>query len=83
MHTFFAPASLAVYGLSSKAQNTPRIIVETCLRWGFQGRLFGVMPGELDALGSFGAKLVSVFSDPTRPGRSRLRQPVPRRSPLR
>ena len=38
-----------------------------------EGRLFGVMPGELDALGSFGAKLVSVFSDPTRPGRSRHR----------
>jgi acetate---CoA ligase (ADP-forming) len=44
MDTFFAPASLAVYGLSSKAHNTPRIIVENCLRWGFRGRLFGVNP---------------------------------------
>jgi len=44
MDTFFAPASLAVYGLSSKAHNTSRIIVENCLRWGFRGCLFGVNP---------------------------------------
>lgn len=44
MDPFFAPASLAVYGLSSKVHNTPRIIVENCLRWGFRGRLFGVNP---------------------------------------
>ncbi len=44
MDPFFAPASLAVYGLSSKVHNTPRIIVENCLRWGFRGRLFGINP---------------------------------------
>ena len=33
--------------------------------------MFGTMPGELAALSTFGAKLVSVFSDPARPGRSR------------
>lgn len=44
MDRFFAPASLAVYGLSSKAANTPRIIVDNCLRWGFRGRLFGINP---------------------------------------
>jgi acetate---CoA ligase (ADP-forming) len=44
MDRFFAPASLAVYGLSSKAGNTPRIIVDNCLRWGFRGRLFGINP---------------------------------------
>ena len=44
MDQFFAPRSLAVYGLSSKAANTPRIIVENCLRWGFRGRLFGINP---------------------------------------
>jgi len=33
--------------------------------------MFGTMPGELAALSTFGAKLVSVFSDPDRPGRSR------------
>ena len=33
--------------------------------------MFGTMPGELRALSTFGAKLVSVFGDPQRPGRSR------------
>src|SRR5436305_12434869 len=33
--------------------------------------MFGTMPGELAALSTFGAKLVSVFGDPGRPGRSR------------
>lgn len=32
---------------------------------------FGTMPGELAALSTFGAKLVSVFSDPEKPGRTR------------
>ena len=34
-------------------------------------QMFGTMPGELAALSTFGAKLVSVFGDPDRPGRSR------------
>jgi ornithine cyclodeaminase len=33
--------------------------------------MFGTMPGELAALSTFGAKLVSVFGDQSRPGRSR------------
>jgi len=33
--------------------------------------MFGTMPGELQALTTFGAKLVSVFADPERPGRTR------------
>ncbi len=44
MQTFFAPASLAIYGLSGKPHNTPRIILENCLRWGFRGRIFGINP---------------------------------------
>ncbi len=44
MEKFFSPASLAIYGLSSKQRNTPRIIVDNCLRWGFRGRIFGVNP---------------------------------------
>ena len=32
---------------------------------------FGTMPGELAALSTFGAKLVSVFKDPEKPGRTR------------
>jgi ornithine cyclodeaminase/alanine dehydrogenase-like protein (mu-crystallin family) len=33
--------------------------------------MFGTMPGELAALSTFGAKLVSVFADPHCPGRTR------------
>ncbi|HWI88204.1 MAG TPA: ornithine cyclodeaminase family protein [Sphingomicrobium sp.] len=33
--------------------------------------MFGTMPGELQALSTFGAKLVSVFADPERPGCTR------------
>jgi ornithine cyclodeaminase len=33
--------------------------------------MFGTMPGELAALSTFGAKLVSVFGDPERPGHTR------------
>src|SRR6476661_4204153 len=36
-----------------------------------KNEMFGTMPGELAALSTFGAKLISVFGDPDRPGRSR------------
>ena len=36
-----------------------------------EDEMFGTMPGELAALSLFGAKLVSVFGDPARSGRSR------------
>jgi ornithine cyclodeaminase len=35
------------------------------------GEAWGIMPGDLSALSTFGAKLVSVFHDPDRPGRTR------------
>ena len=34
-------------------------------------QMFGTMPGELAALSTFGAKLVSVFNDPAQPGHTR------------
>lgn len=34
------------------------------------GELFGLMPGTFPLRGEFGAKLISVFRDPDRPGRS-------------
>ena len=37
------------------------------------GQAFGTMPGELQALSTFGAKLVSVFGEPGKAGRSRHR----------
>jgi ornithine cyclodeaminase len=36
-----------------------------------KNEMFGTMPGELAALSTFGAKLVSVFADPERPGCTR------------
>jgi ornithine cyclodeaminase len=36
-----------------------------------KNEMFGTMPGELAALSTFGAKLISVFGDPHRPGRAR------------
>ncbi len=39
-------------------------------------QMFGTMPGELQALSTFGAKLVSVFSAADRPGRSRHQEVV-------
>jgi acetyltransferase len=44
MDKLFSPASLAIYGISSKPGNTPRIVLENCLRWGFGGRIFGINP---------------------------------------
>lgn len=44
MNTFFNPRSIALYGISSKQGNTPRIILENCLRWGYRGRIFGINP---------------------------------------
>jgi len=38
-----------------------------------EGAVFGVMPGDLCALDTFGAKLISVFHDPGSHGRSRHR----------
>ncbi len=44
MHKIFYPESIAIWGLSSKDNNIPRLIVENLIRWGFKGRLFGVHP---------------------------------------
>ncbi|MBM9538070.1 acetate--CoA ligase family protein [Desulfobulbus alkaliphilus] len=44
MNTFFYPETIALYGISTKPGNTPRIILENCLRWGYRGRIFGINP---------------------------------------
>ena len=44
MHKIFYPDSIAIWGLSSKENNIPRLIVENLIRWGFKGRLFGLHP---------------------------------------
>jgi ornithine cyclodeaminase len=38
-----------------------------------EGRLFGVMPGSQPDAAGFGAKVISVFGDPARPGRTEHR----------
>lgn len=62
-----AAMRLAMRSLSEQAKAQPlRQIVKLS-----GGALFGVMPGDLAAVGTFGAKLVSVSEDPGSPGRSR------------
>lgn len=56
----------AMAALSEGTEQPLRQIVSL----GTQG-VFGVMPGSLVAMDTFGAKLVSVYSDPSREGRSR------------
>src|SRR5262245_53318147 len=41
--------------------------------WPVGDGAWGIMPGDLTALSTFGAKLVSVFADPERPGCTRHR----------
>jgi acetyltransferase len=49
MDKIFNPESIAIWGLSSKENNIPRLIVENLIRWGFKGRLFGIHPKQYDA----------------------------------
>ena len=44
MDRFFAPRSLAIYGLSRRPGNTARVIVDNCRRWGFRGPIVGINP---------------------------------------
>ncbi len=48
MEKIFYPESIAVIGLSSKANNIPRLALENMLRWGYRGRLFGINPRSED-----------------------------------
>ncbi len=44
MDKLFYPKSIVIMGLSKKASNVPRIILENLIRWGYMGRIFGVNP---------------------------------------
>ena len=57
----------AMIALSSSERSQPLRQIFTV----GENEMFGTMPGELAALSTFGAKLISVFGDPDRPGRSR------------
>lgn len=60
-------SAMAALSISDRAQPLRQIVA---LR---EGAAFGLMPGDLSAWGSFGAKLISVFHDPENPRRSRHR----------
>ncbi len=45
MEQFFYPKSVAVFGVSDKAANFARIIVENLLRFGFPGDIYPIGPG--------------------------------------
>lgn len=48
MHKIFNPDSIAIWGLSAKENNIPRLILENLIRWGFKGRIFGIHPKSTD-----------------------------------
>lgn len=56
----------AMAALSASSEPQPLRTIQTLA----PGKMFGLMPGSLPGDGSFGAKLVSVFGDPQRPGRA-------------
>jgi ornithine cyclodeaminase len=64
-----AAAREAMAGLTAEGREQPLRSI-TALE---PGRLFALMPGVAPAAGGFGAKVLSVFEDPARPGRSRHR----------
>ncbi len=49
MDTLFYPQSIAIIGLSSKASNIPRLVLENLIRWGYKGRIFGINPSSKEA----------------------------------
>lgn len=44
MEKLFYPESIAIFGLSNKQSNIPRLVLENLIRWGFKGRIFGINP---------------------------------------
>ena len=48
MEKIFYPESMVIIGLSSRAGNIPRMILENLLRWGYRGKIFGLNPRSED-----------------------------------
>ncbi|BCS96017.1 acyl-CoA synthetase [Desulfoluna limicola] len=44
MKKIFYPESIAIWGLSNRDNNIPRLMLENLIRWGYEGRLFGIHP---------------------------------------
>jgi acetate---CoA ligase (ADP-forming) len=56
MEKLFYPQSIVIIGLSAKANNIPRLVLENLLRWGYRGRISGVNP-KSDELNVSGIKM--------------------------
>jgi acetate---CoA ligase (ADP-forming) len=48
MKKLFYPESIVIFGISSKPNNIPRLILENLIRWRYPGRIFGVNPVSTD-----------------------------------
>ncbi len=48
MEKIFYPNSIVIIGLSNKANNIPKLILENLIRWGYTGRIFGMNPSAKD-----------------------------------
>lgn len=57
MDKFFNPGSMVIFGVTDKKRSIPRYILENTLRWGYNGRIYGVTPGH----GGNSVKGVPVF----------------------
>jgi len=62
MEKFFYPRSIVIMGLSAKAHNIPKLVLENLLRWGYRGRIFGVNP-KSDELPVGGVKMYRELED--------------------
>jgi acetate---CoA ligase (ADP-forming) len=62
MEKLFYPQSIVIIGLSAKANNIPRLILENLLRWGYRGRIFGLNP-KSDELNVSGIKMYKEVED--------------------
>ncbi|HEX2966544.1 MAG TPA: acetate--CoA ligase family protein [Syntrophorhabdaceae bacterium] len=62
MEKMFYPQSIAIIGLSNKANNIPRLVLENLLRWGYRGRIFGVNP-RADERNVSGIKMYKEIGD--------------------
>ncbi|MBP1750990.1 MAG: CoA-binding domain protein, partial [Deltaproteobacteria bacterium] len=62
MEKFFYPQSIVIIGLSGKANNIPRLVLENLLRWGYRGRIFGVNP-KIDESNVSGIKMYKEVED--------------------
>jgi len=48
MEKIFYPNSIVIIGLSNKANNIPKLILENLIRWGYTGHIFGMNPSAKD-----------------------------------